>query len=141
MFRRRWQCLLSVDELLGNLTATIADLGKLNTTYFIMTSDHGFHFHELRSVLNCSRSDWLSWSSCHGSLSFRLAVMVHFRSDWVSWTTVVPIGSHGPLSFRLAVMVHFRSDWLSWFTFVPWSTFVPMGLVWRCQAGHHCEYP
>jgi arylsulfatase A-like enzyme len=47
-YRDRWRCLLSVDDLIGAVHDTVSDLGLLGETYFILTSDHGFHFHELR---------------------------------------------------------------------------------------------
>ena len=47
-FRRRWQCMLSVDELVGAVIETMAELSVLSHTYIFFSSDHGFHFHELR---------------------------------------------------------------------------------------------
>eukprot|EP00041_Stephanoeca_diplocostata_P006463 m.86558 g.86558 ORF g.86558 m.86558 type:complete len:564 (+) comp16374_c1_seq19:3474-5165(+) len=47
-YQQRWECLLSVDDLITALRATLADLDILKSTYFIYTSDHGFHFQELR---------------------------------------------------------------------------------------------
>ena len=47
-FTQRWQCLLSVDELIGQLVDAVDAARATNNTYFIVTSDHGFHFHELR---------------------------------------------------------------------------------------------
>ena len=47
-FARRWECLLSYDDLVGKVVDEVEALGELDNTYFFMTSDHGFHFHELR---------------------------------------------------------------------------------------------
>jgi len=47
-FRNRWRCMLSVDELVGAVTETLAELKVLSQTFMFFTSDHGYHFHELR---------------------------------------------------------------------------------------------
>ena len=47
-FARRWECLLSYDDLVGKVVDEVEALGELDNTFFFMTSDHGFHFHELR---------------------------------------------------------------------------------------------
>lgn len=39
----RWQTLLAVDELIATAINTLKDLGELNETYVILTSDNGFH--------------------------------------------------------------------------------------------------
>ena len=48
MFARRWECLLSYDDLVGTIVAEVGALGERDNTWFFLTSDHGFHFHELR---------------------------------------------------------------------------------------------
>lgn len=39
----RLRTLLSVDDLLGELFVTLEAAGALDNTYFIYTSDHGYH--------------------------------------------------------------------------------------------------
>ena len=41
MFRRRWRALLSVDKLVGNVIDKLQQLGVLNNTYILYSSDHG----------------------------------------------------------------------------------------------------
>eukprot|EP01060_Flectonema_neradi_P038054 TRINITY_DN7880_c0_g1_i1.p1 TRINITY_DN7880_c0_g1~~TRINITY_DN7880_c0_g1_i1.p1 ORF type:complete len:565 (+),score=35.12 TRINITY_DN7880_c0_g1_i1:121-1815(+) len=41
--RDRWASLLSVDDMLVAVHNTIRDMGRLDNTYFIYTSDHGYH--------------------------------------------------------------------------------------------------
>lgn len=43
-YRRRLQSLQAVDEAVEHLVATLRDLGELERTLFIVTSDNGFHF-------------------------------------------------------------------------------------------------
>lgn len=43
IFRMRWQSLLSVDNLVEDVVITLSNLGILNDTYIIFTSDNGFH--------------------------------------------------------------------------------------------------
>lgn len=40
---QRWQTLLAVDELVATAINTLNDIGKLNETIVILTSDNGFH--------------------------------------------------------------------------------------------------
>jgi membrane-anchored protein YejM (alkaline phosphatase superfamily) len=42
LFRNRWRTLLSVDDLVGDLVATLADVGAIENTYIFFTSDHGY---------------------------------------------------------------------------------------------------
>mmetsp|Transcript_117923 Transcript_117923/g.234923 ORF Transcript_117923/g.234923 Transcript_117923/m.234923 type:complete len:576 (-) Transcript_117923:127-1854(-) len=42
IFKNRWRTLLSVDDIVGEVVATIDDLGLSNSTYFFYSSDHGF---------------------------------------------------------------------------------------------------
>jgi len=48
LYRNRLQALLGVDALVGAVADTLQDAGRLDSTYFIYTSDHGFHLGEMR---------------------------------------------------------------------------------------------
>eukprot|EP00038_Savillea_parva_P026063 m.51112 g.51112 ORF g.51112 m.51112 type:complete len:719 (+) comp7286_c0_seq1:47-2203(+) len=48
LYRNRLQALLGVDALVGAVADTIQSLGRLDSTYFLYTSDHGFHLGEMR---------------------------------------------------------------------------------------------
>ncbi|XP_026995413.1 glucosamine (N-acetyl)-6-sulfatase (Sanfilippo disease IIID), b [Tachysurus fulvidraco] len=43
VFRRRWQTLLSVDDMVEKLVKTLIDLKELDNTYIFFTSDNGYH--------------------------------------------------------------------------------------------------
>ena len=47
-FRKRAQAALGVDDLVGRLTKTLQQQGILDRTYFVFTSDNGFHLGERR---------------------------------------------------------------------------------------------
>lgn len=42
-YRKRWQSLLAVDELIEEIYKTLIDIDVLNNTYIIFTSDNGYH--------------------------------------------------------------------------------------------------
>ncbi len=48
LYRKRIQSLQSVDDLIENVINTLKDVGKLDNTYVIFTSDNGFHLGEHR---------------------------------------------------------------------------------------------
>lgn len=43
IYRRRMQSMLSVEEMLDRLFATLEQTGTLENTYIVFTSDHGYH--------------------------------------------------------------------------------------------------
>lgn len=43
IYRKRWQSLLSVDDLVEEVVITLDKLGIINDTYIIFTSDNGYH--------------------------------------------------------------------------------------------------
>ncbi|KAH3877270.1 N-acetylglucosamine-6-sulfatase-like [Dreissena polymorpha] len=43
IYRRRWQTLLSVDDMVADVVQTLEDQGVLNNTYIFFTSDNGYH--------------------------------------------------------------------------------------------------
>jgi len=42
IWRNRWRTLMSVDDLISDVIATVDDLGLSDSTYFFFSSDHGF---------------------------------------------------------------------------------------------------
>jgi N-acetylglucosamine-6-sulfatase len=47
-FRKRAQTLLAIDKMIGELQAAVAAIGQQDNTYFIFSSDNGFHMGEYR---------------------------------------------------------------------------------------------
>ncbi len=47
-YQARWRCLRAVDDVLAAVDATLEELGLWDNTYLFFTSDHGYHFGELR---------------------------------------------------------------------------------------------
>ncbi|MFF4052906.1 sulfatase [Streptomyces chartreusis] len=47
-FRKRAQSLQSIDRMIGKLRATLARAGEADNTYFVFSSDNGFHLGEYR---------------------------------------------------------------------------------------------
>ena len=43
VFRNRWRTLLSVDDMVDKVMTKIEAMGELDNTFFILTSDHGYH--------------------------------------------------------------------------------------------------
>jgi len=47
-FRKRAQSVLAVDKMIGELQAAVAAIGQAKNTYFIFSSDNGYHMGEYR---------------------------------------------------------------------------------------------
>jgi N-acetylglucosamine-6-sulfatase len=47
-FRKRVQSVQSVDRMIGELQAAVASIGEQNNTYFVFSSDNGYHMGEHR---------------------------------------------------------------------------------------------
>ncbi|HUI97789.1 MAG TPA: sulfatase [Xanthobacteraceae bacterium] len=47
-FRKRAQSVLAVDKLIGDLQAAVAAIGEADNTYFVFSSDNGYHMGEHR---------------------------------------------------------------------------------------------
>jgi N-acetylglucosamine-6-sulfatase len=47
-FRRRAQSVLAVDKMIGELEAAVAAIGQQKNTYFVFSSDNGYHMGEYR---------------------------------------------------------------------------------------------
>lgn len=43
IYRKRWQSLLAVDEMIANIVQALKDKQLYNDTYIIFTSDNGYH--------------------------------------------------------------------------------------------------
>lgn len=48
LFRNRWRTLLSVDDITKELVDLLSYYNQLDNTYFVWTSDHGFHLGQFR---------------------------------------------------------------------------------------------
>lgn len=42
-YARRWETLLSVDDMVADTINKLQQIGQLNNTYIMYTSDHGYH--------------------------------------------------------------------------------------------------
>jgi len=47
-YRKREQCLQAVDDMVSGLVTTLKNNGQLNNTYFVFSSDNGYHMGEHR---------------------------------------------------------------------------------------------
>jgi N-acetylglucosamine-6-sulfatase len=48
LMRQRWGVLLSIDDLVAGLVQAVDDCGVTNKTYFLFSSDHGYHLGQFR---------------------------------------------------------------------------------------------
>jgi N-acetylglucosamine-6-sulfatase len=48
-FDRRWEALMSVDDLVEGVVAALTSLNILNDTYIIYSADNGFNIGQFRS--------------------------------------------------------------------------------------------
>jgi N-acetylglucosamine-6-sulfatase len=47
-FRKRAQSVVAVDKMIGELQAAVATIGQVQNTYFVFSSDNGYHMGEFR---------------------------------------------------------------------------------------------
>lgn len=52
VFQNRWRCIMSVDDLVAGVVTTLQELGVLEETYVLFTSDHGFMLGEFNFVMD-----------------------------------------------------------------------------------------
>ena len=52
MFRDRWRTLVSVDKMIAKIAQTLQGYGLMENTYFILTSDNGFHLGQFAMPLD-----------------------------------------------------------------------------------------
>ena len=52
MFRNRWRTLVSVDKMIAKVAQTLQGYGLMDNTYFILTSDNGFHLGQFAMPLD-----------------------------------------------------------------------------------------
>lgn len=48
---RRWETLLSVDDMVAATVNKLQEIGQLNNSYLLYTSDHGYHLGNYTSIL------------------------------------------------------------------------------------------
>jgi len=51
-FKDRWRTLMSVDDVIDDVVQLVEDLGLVDNTYFMYSSDHGFQLGELNVLLD-----------------------------------------------------------------------------------------
>ncbi|KAL6078824.1 Glucosamine (N-acetyl)-6-sulfatase (Sanfilippo disease IIID), b, variant 2 [Balamuthia mandrillaris] len=52
LFRRRWQTLVSIDDLLRDIVILLSKYNQLDNTYILYTSDHGYQLGQFRLPLS-----------------------------------------------------------------------------------------
>ena len=53
LHRKRLQTLLSLDDAVSKIVTQVEKLGLIDNTYFIFTSDHGYHIGQFGMVKVC----------------------------------------------------------------------------------------
>jgi len=48
LMRSRWGTLLSIDDLVAGIVNTLEEIGELDNTYILFSSDHGYHLGQFR---------------------------------------------------------------------------------------------
>ena len=70
VFRNRWRTLLSVDDLVAKVHKALSGYGMLENTYFLITSDHGYHLGQVTPPPPTPPSSGCPWTSaCRMSLT------------------------------------------------------------------------
>ena len=52
MFRDRWRTLVSVDKMIAKIAQTLQGYGLMDNTYFLLTSDNGYHLGQFAMPLD-----------------------------------------------------------------------------------------
>ena len=52
MFRDRWRTLVSVDKMIAKIGQTLEGYGLMENTYFLLTSDNGYHLGQFAMPLD-----------------------------------------------------------------------------------------
>ena len=52
MFRDRWRTLVSVDKMIAKIAQTLEGYGLMENTYFLLTSDNGYHLGQFAMPLD-----------------------------------------------------------------------------------------
>ena len=47
-FKNRWRSLMSVDDVIAETVQLVEDEGLADNTYFLYSSDHGYHLGQFR---------------------------------------------------------------------------------------------
>ena len=54
----QWRTLLSVDDVIGSVLDLVEELGQMNATYFLYTSDHGYSLVRRARVVLYTATAW-----------------------------------------------------------------------------------
>ena len=60
LHRKRLQTLLSLDDAVSKIVTQVEKLGLIDNTYFIFTSDHGYHIGQFGMVKVCLNNGFLT---------------------------------------------------------------------------------
>jgi arylsulfatase A-like enzyme len=129
-FRQRARSVLAIDEMLGRVRATLAELGVAGRTYVVFTSDNGYHLGHFR-LMQGKRTAYepdirvpvvvAGPGVPAGSSSHVLASNVDLAPTFLRWAGVAPRGRDGrslapvlrgrePRRWRRAVLVEHREE-------------------------------